>query len=211
MPRPDLQLLPVNYRRIPILAIGRDVYLDTRLILRKLEAHSFPNSVAALLGAATPQDVFVEKLLERYMVEGPLFSMTAGCIPSAKASDPTFKKDRQGFLGKSWEKKEMDEGRGECVNYVRGVYQLFEETVLADGRKWVLGGEGPKLADIEGEYKDFFDHDFQSECCDFDPIVVRWIFEVCRTASRWMSFELVFVIDGCRICDFSAALCREGS
>jgi hypothetical protein len=157
MPRPDLHLLPINYRRIPLLAIGRDIYLDTRLILRKLEAHAFPSSVAPPLSATNPQEVFVEKLLERYMVEGPVFGMAAGCIPSEAAQDPVFKKDRLGFLGRTWEKEEMDEGRAESVNFVRGLYELFETTVLRDGREWLLGGEGPKVADIEGEYRVSFD------------------------------------------------------
>lgn len=37
MPRPDLTALGVGYRRIPVVAIGRDIYHDTRLVLRKLE------------------------------------------------------------------------------------------------------------------------------------------------------------------------------
>jgi hypothetical protein len=149
MPRPDLALLPVQYRRIPVLAIGRDVYLDTRLILRALER--FPGISAPTLGATKPQDVFVEKLLERYMIEGPVFSMAAGLVPVDVAQNPTFKKDRQGMLGKTWDREELEEGRGESLNYIRNMFDMLETTIFADGRKWVLGGEGPKLADIEGK------------------------------------------------------------
>jgi hypothetical protein len=39
MPRPDLQALGINYRKIPILAIGRDIYLDTRIIIETLEKY----------------------------------------------------------------------------------------------------------------------------------------------------------------------------
>lgn len=149
MPRPDLAKLGVQYRRIPVLAIGRDVYVDTRLILRVLE--ELPGVEGARLGAATGAERFVEKLLERYMVEGPVFGMAAGLVPVDVAADPTFLADRQGMLGRSWSKEELEEGRGECLNYVRGLFDLFETTVLADGREWVLGSHGPKLADIEGE------------------------------------------------------------
>ncbi|KAF2030913.1 hypothetical protein EK21DRAFT_100055 [Setomelanomma holmii] len=148
MPRPDLALLPVHYRRIPILAIGRDIYLDTRLILRVLE--SLPDISPQRLGAIKPQDVFVEKLLERYMIEGPVFGQAAGLVPVDVAQDPNFNKDRQGMLGRNWSKEELDEGRGECLTYVRNLFNLFESTILADGRDWILGSEGPKLADIEG-------------------------------------------------------------
>lgn len=147
MPRPDLALLPVAYRRIPILAIGRDVYLDTRLILRKLEA-LFPNGT---LGATDPQDLFIERLLERYMVEGPAFGAAAGLVPPDVAQEPTFNKDRQGFIFKNWSKEELDDARVNCLNYPKNCFAFFEETILQDGRKWILGSEEPRLADIEGE------------------------------------------------------------
>jgi hypothetical protein len=150
MPRPDLALLGVHYRRIPILAIGRDIYLDTRLILRKLEDLSGVQS--AKLGATKPQDQFVEKLIEKYIIEGPVFSMAGGLVPVEVAQDPKFKNDRQGMMGRTWSREELDEGRGECLNYVRNLFGFFESTIFEDGRKWVLGGEGPKLADIEGKW-----------------------------------------------------------
>jgi hypothetical protein len=148
MPRPDLALLPVQYRRIPVLAIGRDIYLDTRLQLRVLE--SLPDISTPRLGASKSQDMFVEKLLERYMIEGPVFGMAAGLVPVDVAQDPTFKEDRKGMLGKTWEREELEEGRGECLNFVRDLFGFLERTVFEDGRDWILGGEGPRLADIEG-------------------------------------------------------------
>jgi hypothetical protein len=149
MPRPDLALLPVHYRRIPVLAIGSDVYLDTRLILSTLESHSSLTSKPRL-GASNPADKFVEKLIEKYIIEGPVFGMAAGLVPVEMAQDPTFLKDRQGMLGRNWSKEELEGGYGECLNYIRNMFSFLETTVLEDGREWVLGGEGPKMADIEG-------------------------------------------------------------
>ncbi len=42
MPRPDIARLGIRHRRIPVMSIGRDVYLDTRLQLQKLES-AFPS------------------------------------------------------------------------------------------------------------------------------------------------------------------------
>jgi glutathione S-transferase len=154
MPRPDLALLPVSYRRIPLLAIGRDIYLDTRLILRVLESLPSTATSSPPLGATAPADMFTQQLLERYMIEGPVFAMAAGLVPVDVAQDPTFKKDRKGMLGKTWEREELDEGRAESVNYIRSLFGLLEGTVLSDGREWMLGGEGPKMADVEGEWRD---------------------------------------------------------
>lgn len=147
MPRPDLDKLGVKYRRIPVLAIGRDVYLDTRLILRTLEK-KFPEGK---LGSDKPEQQFIEKLLEKYMVEGPVFKETAGLVPSARLKDPTFAKDRKGFLGRDWTPDELDEGRPESLVFVRNMFDMLETTILADGRQWILGGERPSLADIQGE------------------------------------------------------------
>jgi glutathione S-transferase len=147
MPRPDLTLLPVSYRRIPLLAINNDIYLDTRLILRALEALPISNPK---LGASKPADKFTEKLIEKYIIEGPAFGMAAGLVPVEMAQDPTFNKDRQGMLGRTWTREELEGGRGECLNYIRNMFDFYETTILEDGRKWVLGGDEPKLADIEG-------------------------------------------------------------
>jgi hypothetical protein len=150
MPRPDLALLGVHYRRIPVLAIGRDIYLDTRLILRQLE--SLPNITAPILGATQPQDRFVEKLIEKYVIEGPVFGMAAGLVPVEVVQDEAFRQDRQGMMGRTWSREELDEGRGECLNYMRNLFAFFEDTIFEDGREWVLGGDGPRLADIEGTW-----------------------------------------------------------
>jgi len=82
----------VNYRRIPILAIGRDVYLDTRLIIRKLEER-FPEGK---LGSDKGEEKAIERLLEAWIIEGPVFSRAAGLIPTDMPAmkDPKFRKDR---------------------------------------------------------------------------------------------------------------------
>lgn len=147
MPRPDLKKLGVEYRRIPILAIGRDVYLDTRLIIRTLEER-FPQGK---LGSEKPEQQFVERLLERYMVEGPVFERTAGLVPPASLKDPKFAEDRKGFLRRSWKPEEMDRGRPECLLFVKNLFDLLETTILADGRRWLLDTEKPSLADLQGE------------------------------------------------------------
>lgn len=148
MPRPDLALLPVAYRRIPILAVGRDIYLDTRLILRKLES-LFPTQKS--LDATSAQDKFVTGLIERYFIEGPVFGIAAGLVPVDIATEATFHNDRKGFLGREWTKEELEDGRADCLSYVQSMFEFFEDTVLQDGRHWVLNSDGPKIADINGE------------------------------------------------------------
>ncbi|KAL6710513.1 hypothetical protein ACN47E_008561 [Coniothyrium glycines] len=149
MPRPELALLPVAYRRIPILAVGRDVFLDTRLILRKLEA-LFPSPKP--LAATNPHDAFITGLIERHLIEGPVFAIATGLIPVEIATESTFNDDRKGFLGRNWTKEELEEGRGECLAYVKGLFSFLEETILQDGRDWILKGNGPSIAEVNAVF-----------------------------------------------------------
>ena len=73
MPRPDLARLGIAYRRIPVLAIGRDVYLDSRLILQKLEGLYPPSEAHPSLAARTGEHVAIERLFSRVSTDGGLF------------------------------------------------------------------------------------------------------------------------------------------
>jgi len=45
----------------------------------------------------------------------------------------------------------MTNARPENLTYIRQCFELLENTLLADGRNWVLNTDKPSLADIEGE------------------------------------------------------------
>lgn len=150
LPRPDLAALGVNYRRIPVLSIGRDVYCDTRLILQKLE-EKFPTGA---LGATGSDQKAIERLLESWTVDSGVFTRAATLIPSdlPAMKDPKFLKDREGFSGRPWKKEALDRARPEALAHIRNCFALLETTLLADGRDWVLQTEKPSLADIEGKF-----------------------------------------------------------
>ena len=148
MPRPDVAALGVNYRRIPLLSIGRDVYLDTRLIIQKLEG---VHPEKPQLGATKGSDKALEHLLQTYSIDGGLFvnafRVLPGNLPHLK--DPVFLKDRSEFMGGKLTSEGMDKGRPEAINEVKAAFELLEHGLLADGREWVLGTDGPRVADIE--------------------------------------------------------------
>lgn len=145
MPRPDLQAIGVNYRRIPLMAIGKDVYCDTRIILRKLE-QLFPEGA---IGATSPDGLAIQKLFEIWHVEGPLFSRGVGSMPSKNFGASEFQKDREQMTGRPWNRDAMDKQRPEALAYLQGVFKVYEN-LLADGREWILSTDKPSLADIEG-------------------------------------------------------------
>ncbi|KAI0427630.1 glutathione S-transferase [Xylaria sp. FL1042] len=102
LPRPDLSLLGVSYRRIPVLSIGRDVYLDTRLIIQKLET-LYPASAAhpGISGSASgnPEHTALEQLISTRTIEGDLFSRAIQCFPpNTFAADAALLRDRTALL-----------------------------------------------------------------------------------------------------------------
>ncbi|CCD34750.1 putative glutathione s-transferase protein [Botrytis cinerea BcDW1] len=146
MPRPDIHALGTQYRRIPIVLIGRDIYHDTRLILQKLE-DLYPERPKISGGAAQSG---IEKLLEMWTVDG-LFARAAQLLPLdlPLLRDPKFTSDREDYTGRSWERESLEKGRPEALVAFKGAFEMVERGFLGDGREWILGGEGPSLADIE--------------------------------------------------------------
>lgn len=156
MPRPDIAALGIKYRRIPVLAIGRDVYLDTRLMLAKLEALAPANAHGAPRlggsGSGSGDQVALERLLSILNNEAGPFVWAATLLPAQLPvwRDEAWVRDRSGFFFPGVKiAAPTPEARAEAVANMRGVCDLLETTLLADGRDWILGTATPALADIE--------------------------------------------------------------
>lgn len=150
LPRPDVNALGINYRRIPLMSIGRDVYCDTRIILEKLEKR-FPDGA---LGAKEPDQKAVEKLLEKWTINGGVFLRASQLIPPELPllKDPKFIKDREELSGRSWDIEGIKKNRPEAIAEFRTFFDFLENGFLADGREWLLKTQKPSLADIEGTF-----------------------------------------------------------
>ena len=98
LPRPELsETLGITYRRIPILAIGRDVYADTSLIASTLERR-YP--AEAGYGALFPRrkggglsDTGMVKTLVMYYFDRTFFPLASFSLPFQKFPE-AFLKDR---------------------------------------------------------------------------------------------------------------------
>ena len=153
MPRPDLAALGVNYRRIPLLSVGRDIYCDTLIILEKLEQMYPESSGYRMISAKDPKDHALEKLFEKW-TDAVVFKAAAAVIPSSLdlMKDPKFQADREELWGRGWSAEVQDALRPDGLSDMKANFQ-FLETLLADGRDWVLGNtDGPTLSDIHCEY-----------------------------------------------------------
>ncbi|KAI4749113.1 hypothetical protein E4T50_00646 [Aureobasidium sp. EXF-12298] len=148
MPRSDLADLGISYRRIPILAIGRHVYCDSRLILQVLQ-EKYPLQGVSMSGS----DKAVQRLVQDWMND-QIFWHATRCLPlerSATGSSPAFLNDRSEALGRPFRIEDMIKERPESYSYIRAMFQTLE-SFLEDGRDWITGSARPSLADIDAVY-----------------------------------------------------------
>ncbi|UKZ72549.1 hypothetical protein TrVFT333_000180 [Trichoderma virens FT-333] len=156
MPRPDVQRLGVKYRRIPILTIGRDVYLDTRLILTKLSELQPGQENVHLSVAETPEQRALQHFLQVYIMDaGFSRSIVQLVLFNHKGlNDPAFVKDRAEFIGSTtfFPRETLEAMKPEAIRVVRNGFEFLERTLLSDGREWLLGTKGPSIGDIEAAW-----------------------------------------------------------
>lgn len=150
MPRPNLASIGVGYRKIPLMAIGKDIYCDSRLIISKIESlHG-----GSALTPPTLAEAGVRKLFENWTIDGGIFGNTVKLMPywleNGMLSNKAFLDDRQTLMGgRRMTAEMMEAGRPEGLQNLRYAIDLLETTFLADGRQWILGTEGPSVADID--------------------------------------------------------------
>ncbi|KAF2214025.1 hypothetical protein CERZMDRAFT_38192 [Cercospora zeae-maydis SCOH1-5] len=150
LPRPDMEALGIKYRKSPVMAIGRDVYVDTRIIVAKLE-ELFPAS-AEHPGLSMPETTGLAGLLQKLTVDVSMFSKVVSQIPQdlPLLKDPKFAKDRA-ELRTADQKRNPHLVRPEGAVHLRQCFDIVE-ALLADGRKWVGNTEHVSLADLEGAW-----------------------------------------------------------
>lgn len=150
MPRPDLSSIGVGYRKIPVMAIGRDAYCDSRLIISKLES-IYPGSH---LAPSNPAEAGVRKLFESWTIEGGIFANAVKLMPfwleNGLLRNKAFLDDRQKLMGGVRMTAEMMQAaRPAGLQQIQQALDLLETTFLADGRRWILATQEPSLADID--------------------------------------------------------------
>ena len=152
MPRPDLAALGVRYRKTPTMATGRDVYVDTRMIIKRLE-ELFPPS-AEHPALSTKETAGLAGLLNKFSIDVGLFGLAVTMMPSTLPifKDEKFLKDRTEFSGRPWNAEQAAKNRPQGLVHMRQCFDILE-ALLDGGKKWVGGTEQVTLADLEGEAK----------------------------------------------------------
>jgi glutathione S-transferase len=137
MPKPDLVPLTGGYRRIPVMQIGADVFLDSTAIMAEIERrHPEPRVIR---GADWALNAWADRLLFQPTV-AIIFGALGGSI------DPAFIKDREALSGRPFDAAAMKAAGPAARGQFRAALAWLEAQ-LGEGGPFV-GGERPSLGDI---------------------------------------------------------------
>ncbi|KAK3063106.1 hypothetical protein LTR53_019057, partial [Teratosphaeriaceae sp. CCFEE 6253] len=155
MPRPLLKdTFGLTYRKIPVLAIGRELYCDTSLILEALE-HFFPASegYATLYPRAADGRNYRPMIrgFASYWIDRPYFRATCGLMPGS-VWRTSFGQDRAGLIGHVLDPGKLEKKIPENMSRFDMQLSLLEPMFDGAGERgaspWVFSTKKPSLADL---------------------------------------------------------------
>ncbi|CZT03154.1 uncharacterized protein RAG0_10017 [Rhynchosporium agropyri] len=132
LPRPTLDNLGITYRRIPVLAIGKDIFADSSLIIDVLGALGQLKSDPA----AKAFEVFANSL----------FQVALRIAPPALL-EPSFVKDREDIFPILGD-KDYASLRPSALADIRASFEVIEREFLARGTTFI-DGDNISLSDVQ--------------------------------------------------------------
>ncbi|KAJ9661895.1 hypothetical protein H2198_001647 [Neophaeococcomyces mojaviensis] len=158
MPRPILvDNFNLTYRKIPVLAIGRDVFIDTSLILEHLHSHPALRWYRQAQGAGAEihhdtRGRVLARLLSSHYTDRPLFRLTTGLIPSV-VWRTKFGDDRARLIGHVLDPSKLEKKVPKNLASLDTYLSILEPLFLEEQGGWFLGTEQPSAADISLWYQ----------------------------------------------------------
>ncbi|KAH0827251.1 hypothetical protein AYO21_09098 [Fonsecaea monophora] len=150
MPRPILKdNFNVTYRKIPVLAIGREIYIDTSLILEVLESQFPPaNGYGTLYPSSAASFRPLLRGFASYWTDRPFFRVTTGLIP-ASVWRTHFGTDRSNLIGHKLDAEKLARKVPENLSGLDLQLSLLEPLLSGDQTKsWLFGTDLPSVADL---------------------------------------------------------------
>ncbi|KAF2637318.1 hypothetical protein P280DRAFT_114643 [Massarina eburnea CBS 473.64] len=157
LPRPLLtQTFALPYRKIPILALGRDIYCDTSLIIEALEHFFLPTAGYGTIYPACPgmsnwHYKGVARGLASFWTDRPLFRITTGLIPPS-VWRTSFGTDRAQLIGHALDAEKLGRKRGVQLSAL-DLHLSVLEPGFGNGVDWALATKVPSLADVALYYQ----------------------------------------------------------
>ena len=104
LPRPELDLLGITYRRVPVMFIDGEAYFDTPLMAEVIEEKFSSRQGYAAIGLPEPASQSTRLLMSAFDLLGSkLFGACVGCLPEAVLGDKNFVKDVSRCACKRWQ------------------------------------------------------------------------------------------------------------
>lgn len=156
MPRPLLKdNFNLTYRKIPVLAIGRELYCDTSLIIEALE-HFFPESEGYQSLYPVTEDGRNYRPLIRgfasFWTDRPLFRVMCGLMP-ASIWRSSFGKDRAGLIGHTLDPDKLEKKFPENMSRLDLHLSILEPLFDGNNGGFVFSTNSPSLADVSLYYE----------------------------------------------------------
>ena len=131
------------------MCVGRDIYCDSRCIIDHLERLY---TAVPKLGPDPEKDPFskgIERIFETWAFD-TLFMRTAQMIPAdaTLALSEEWLADRSELAGIRFDGKTLEATRPDALSQARLHLGMIEDYLLADGRKWLQGGDHPSVSDV---------------------------------------------------------------
>ncbi|POW09677.1 hypothetical protein PSHT_09045 [Puccinia striiformis] len=151
-PRPDLLLLGITYRRVPVLAINDTVYCDTYKIAEALESlypHSneHPSLFPKSINLGDHQSSILQKTLVEFVIDRPLFKLAVGLLPWDKLPK-AFVEDREKLLGSALDVNQIKKMRPYTISQLRVYLASLEAILKESGGSFFMQTEYPGLLDV---------------------------------------------------------------
>lgn len=176
MPRPNLMPLTGGYRRTPVMQIGADIYCDTALILRELDAR-YPIQPLALPGHEGLSNMVGAWADTRWFQAS--VAVVFGAIGDHVPQE--FKDDREKLSGQPFDTDAMKAAAPLMRDQWRAQMMWIEER-LRGGRAagtgdWLISTK-PGIVDVHAHMNIWFVNahlpEFIQECFDRAPLTKDW-------------------------------------
>ncbi|KAK5675662.1 hypothetical protein LTS10_011762 [Elasticomyces elasticus] len=156
MPRAVLKdTFGLTYRKIPVLAIGKEIYCDTSLIIEALE-HFFPDSEGyqSLYPRAADGRNYRPMMrgFASYWIDRPFFRATCGLMPGS-VWRTSFGQDRAGLIGHTLDPDKLEKKIPENMARFDMQLSLLEPLFEPKDSPWIFSTSAPSLADLAMYYQ----------------------------------------------------------
>lgn len=145
----------LTYRKIPVLALGRELYCDTSIIVEALE-HFFPESEGypSLYPQASDGRSYRAMIrgFASYWTDRPFFRVTTGLIPASVWRTP-FGQDRAQLIGHKLDPDKLERKLPENLSRLDMQLSMLEPLFDNEEGPWIFSTASPSLADLSLYYQ----------------------------------------------------------